>query len=160
MPSLLGVDLGVHCGLALYAGNGRLQWQRSQNFGNVSRLRRAVPSLLRTIPDLTVIVAEGGGEIAEIWQREAFRRTITLYLIDAPTWRNTLLYQREQRSGSDAKHHTDEVARQIIQWSNLPSPRSLRHDAAEAIAIGLWGVIQTGWLKKADAPIRNTHFTS
>jgi hypothetical protein len=33
-----------------------------------------------------------------------------------------------------------------VEWSDAPRPTSLRHDAAEAILIGLWGVIRVGWL--------------
>ena len=150
MPSLLGVDLGVNCGLALFGKEERLVWQRSQNFGSVSRLRRAVPSLLRTIPNLSAIVAEGGGEIAEIWQREAERRALPFLLIDASTWRRDLLYEREQRSGIEAKQNADSLAYKVIRWSNLSPPRELRHDAAEAILVGLWGIMQSDWISKTE----------
>ena len=45
-----------------------------------------------------------------------------------------------------AKRGADGVARRVIEWSNAPRPTSLRHDAAEAILIGLWGVLQARWL--------------
>lgn len=34
----------------------------------------------------------------------------------------------------------------MIDWSGARRPTSLRHDAAEAIMIGLWGVLHLGWL--------------
>ena len=39
------------------------------------------------------------------------------------------------------------MARAVITWSDLPAPTSLRHDAAEAILIGLYGVLEQGWLE-------------
>ena len=41
-----------------------------------------------------------------------------------------------------------EMARKVIEWSAAPRPTALRHDTAEAIMIGLWGVLQLGWLAK------------
>ncbi|WP_218830450.1 hypothetical protein [Rubrivirga marina] len=68
-------------------------------------------------------------------------------MIDAGVWRRALLLPREQRSGTDAKDAADGLARAVIEWSGAPRPKgSLRHDAAEAIAVGLWGVIDAGWL--------------
>jgi hypothetical protein len=45
------------------------------------------------------------------------------------------------------KREADAIARRVIAWSGAPRPTSLRHDAAEAILIGLWGVIDAGWLE-------------
>ena len=56
------------------------------------------------------------------------------------------LLARDQRSGDQAKLMADGIARRIVEWSNAPRPTSLRHDAAEAVLIGLWGVIDVGWL--------------
>ena len=39
-----------------------------------------------------------------------------------------------------------ESARAVIEWSGAKRPTSLRHDAAEAILIGLWGALELGWL--------------
>jgi hypothetical protein len=38
------------------------------------------------------------------------------------------------------------LARRVIAWSEARRPTSLRHDAAEAILTGLWGVLEVGWL--------------
>lgn len=145
--SLLAVDLGLKTGLALYGADNKLAWYRSHNFGTAERLKRGVPSILDMIPDLMAIVVEGGGNLAVIWEREAQRRGLTLARISAESWRQPLLYLREQRSGADAKKHAGEMARKVIAWSQLPRPTSLRHDAAEAIMAGLWGLLHIGWLE-------------
>ena len=34
----------------------------------------------------------------------------------------------------------------MIDWSAAPRPTSLRHDAAEAVLVGLWGALHVGLL--------------
>jgi hypothetical protein len=58
------------------------------------------------------------------------------------------LYSCEQENGTDAKKHAGDLARSVIAWSGAKKPTSLRHDAAEAILIGLWGVLHVGWLQE------------
>jgi len=154
MGSLLAVDLGLRTGLALYGGDGRLQWYRSQNFGTATRLRRAVHGVLRDLPEVRWLVLEGGGNLAEIWTREGERVGISVIRISAERWREQLLYTREQRTGTQAKHHAGELARQVIDWSAAPRPTSLRHDAAEAILVGLWGALHVGLLDQLPAALR------
>jgi hypothetical protein len=152
---LLAVDLGVRTGLALYGQDGRLRWYRSQNFGTATRLRRGVHTLLGEIPHLLWLVLEGGGPLAEIWQRAAERRRILVRQISAEVWRRQFLYARQQRSGAIAKDAAGAVARDVIVWSQVRRPTSLRDDAAEAILIGLWGVLDVGWLAHVPAGIRH-----
>lgn len=154
MGSLLAIDLGIRAGLALYGADGRLAWYRSRNFGSAARLRAAVPQILDEIDDLASIVIEGGGPLALIWSRHAARRSINLLRIGAEQWRQDLLYPRQQRTGPQAKHSADSLARRVIEWSGAARPTSLRHDAAEAILIGLWGVLQTGQLESLPADLR------
>lgn len=154
MRSLLAVDLGLRTGLALYAGDGRLLWYRSQNFGSQARLRRAVHGLLGGIPDLAWVVLEGGGPLAEIWEKEAGKRGVAVLRIAAERWRERLLLVREQRTGKQAKHSADELARRVIDWSGAPRPTSLRHDAAEAVLVGLWGVLEVEWLERVPDAVR------
>ncbi|MCB9147339.1 MAG: hypothetical protein H6645_04685 [Caldilineaceae bacterium] len=149
MQFLLAVDMGVKTGLALYGNDGSLRWYRSQNFGNAARLRRGVKSILFELDDLSWVVIEGGGPLADIWQNEAQRRQIQTVQISAETWRQQLFYARDQRSGAAAKQKANQLARQVIDWSGARRPTSLRHDAAEAILIGLWGVLHIGWLDVA-----------
>jgi hypothetical protein len=154
MGSLLAVDLGLRTGLALYGGDGRLRWYRSQNFGTATRLRRAVHGVLRELPEVRWLVLEGGGNLAEIWTREGERLGIQVVRVAAERWREQLLYTREQRTGSQAKHHAGELARRLIDWSAAPRPTSLRHDAAEAIVIGFWGVLHVGLLEQVPQELR------
>ncbi|MFP2910942.1 hypothetical protein ACLESD_39085, partial [Pyxidicoccus sp. 3LFB2] len=70
-PRLLAVDLGLRSGLAVYGRDGRLCEYRSQNFGSQSRLKRAVPSVLHGVGPLAWLVLEGGGPVADVWEREA-----------------------------------------------------------------------------------------
>lgn len=154
MSTLLAVDLGLRTGLALYGGDGRLRWYRSQHYGNVAQLRRAVPTLLADEPDLAWIFIEGGGNLANVWLKAAERRGIRTSQLAAETWREDLLRARQQRTGRDAKQHADSLAREIIAWSGLARPKSLRHDAAEAILVGLWGVTQIGWLTSLPDELR------
>jgi len=144
--ALLAVDMGLKTGLALYENTGRLVWYRSHNYGTTERLKHDVPHLLDSIVGLTTLVIEGGGNLANVWQKEAERKGHQVIRIGAETWRPLFLYSREQKSGADAKRYADELARSVIAWSGAKKPTSLRHDAAEAILIGLWGVLQMGWL--------------
>jgi hypothetical protein len=121
MHSLLAVDLGLKTGLALFG----------QDAG---------------IPHLAWLVLEGGGPLADVWEREASRHGIPMQQISAEAWRQQFLYLREQRSGIQAKEHAEALARRVITWSQARRPTSLRADAAEAILIGLWGVLAVGWL--------------
>ena len=143
---LLAVDLGLRTGLALYGRDGRLVRYRSQNLGSKSRLRRAAGAVLNDHADAGRLVLEGGGDIADLWKKAAERAGRRVRVIDAHVWRRALLLPREQRTGSDAKAAADDLARAVIEWSGAKRPTSLRHDAAEAIAVGLWGVIDAGWL--------------
>ena len=154
LKTLLAVDLGIRSGLALYGQDGRLRWYRSKNFGNTAQLRRGARTILAEQPELTWLILEGGGEIAEIWQREAEYRQIPVYQISAEAWRQSMFYPRQQRTGVKAKQSADELARRIIEWSGISRPTSLRHDTAEAILVGLWGVLEVGWLERLPAEIK------
>jgi hypothetical protein len=143
MPSLL-VDLGLKTGLALFAGDGRLIWYGSHNYGTTERLKRGAPDIPESTPDLTELVIEGGGKLANVWEKEAQRRGINLTRTFSEEWRQLFLYPREQRSGPDAKRHTGEIARKVVEWANASRPTALRHDTAEAIMIGLWGLLNLG----------------
>ncbi len=146
MTTLLAVDVGVRCGLALYGDDGRLRWYRSHNFGSAARLRRAIPSILSELDEPAWLILEGGGTLAEYWKHEARRRGIRVRIVAAEDWRRRLLLPRDQRSGRDAKRHADGAAKRVIAWSGAKRPKALRHDAAEAILVGLWGVLAIGWL--------------
>jgi hypothetical protein len=146
-PGLLAVDLGLRTGLALFGRDGRLEWVRSQNLGTVTRLKRAVGPLLASVQPLELLVLEGGGPIADIWEKEAHRQGLRTWRVAAETWRTRLLLPREQRTGGQAKVSAEGLARRVVEWSGAKRPTSaLRHDAAEAVAVGLWAVLELGWL--------------
>jgi hypothetical protein len=151
---LLAIDNGLKCGLACYGSDGRLRWYRSHNFGSSGRLRQGAMSILREQPDLGWLALEGGGNLAEHWLRAAERQQLQIMTLSAERWRERLLYAREQRSGPQAKQHADTLARRVIAWSALPRPTSLRHDAAEAILVGLWAVLELGWLEQVPGEVR------
>ncbi len=154
MAALLAVDLGVRTGFACFGDDGCLRWYRSRNFGAAARLRRAIPALLDDPPDLARVVLEGGGPLADAWSTEAARRGFGVQRVSAEEWRAVLLLPREHRTAGQAKQTADRLARRVIEWSEAPRPTSLRHDAAEAILIGLWGALSAGWLRAIPAELR------
>jgi hypothetical protein len=141
---LLAVDLGLRTGLALYDRSGRLVRYRSANLGTRARLKRAVPSILAEAA-IEVVVVEGDRALGDIWERAASRRGAPLLRVAPETWRATTLLSREQRTGRAAKIHAGRLARRVIEACDAPAPASLRHDAAEAILLGLWAVGELGW---------------
>ncbi|TDI77433.1 MAG: hypothetical protein E2O84_01055 [Bacteroidetes bacterium] len=151
--TLLAVDLGLRTGLCLFGQDGRLVWYRSRNFGTRARLKKAVVSVLNEAGSPSVIVIEGGGDLAPPWITEARRRNMKVHQLSAEVWRRKMLLPREQQTGIDAKRHADRLARKIIVWSEAKRPTSLRHDAAEAVCIGLWGVLKEGWLRSSPVPV-------
>lgn len=154
MAALLAVDVGVRTGVALYGEDGRLRWYRSHNMGSANGLKRALPALIGDGTGVTNVIAEGGGTLAQLWQRECARQGVHFTRVSAEDWRADLLYPREQRSGIGAKRTADVLARRVIEWSGAPRATSLRHDAAEAILIGFWGALSLGWLESIPLELR------
>jgi hypothetical protein len=149
--SLLAVDLGIRTWLACFRDDGRLDWYPSRNFGSRARLKRAAAAVLDEADPVCYVVIEGGGDLLIPWTGECRRRDIEVIQLDAGQWRSDLLLAREQRSGPAAKKNADTLARRIIEWSGAKRPTSLRHDVAEAICIGYWGLKQVGWVAPGDA---------
>lgn len=135
---LLAVDLGLRCGWAAFAGDGRLLAYGSRHFGSRATLRKAVPQILAGYPALTHLVVEGGGDLFVPWEKEAARRGVPVKQVWGEDWRKTILLPWQRRTGKDAKAAADGVAREVIERSGAKRPTSLRHDAAEAILVGAW----------------------
>jgi hypothetical protein len=155
-PRLLAVDAGLRAGLAVYSRSGILEDYRSTNFGSRPRLKRGVYGVVSTIPRLDRVVVEGGGGgFAEPWLKEAARRGWVARTVDAGAWRERLLRPRDRRTGVAAKEQAEILARRVIAWSGAARPTSLRHDAAEAILIGLWAVLEWGWLAELPEELRD-----
>ena len=153
--ALLAVDLGLKTGLAYFGGDGRLVWYRSHNLGNRQRLRRAAYGLLNEHPGVTHLAVEGGGPLVEPWKKEAERRGLQFLRVDAETWRREILTPSEMRLPSaKLKVRSDQLARAAITWSGAPQPTSLRHDAAEAVLLGLYAAVRFGWLERMPPAVR------
>jgi len=151
---LVAVDAGLRAGIAVYGVDGRLERYRSTNFGSRPRLKKGVYSVLSAVGGLERVIVEGGGPVADPWIKEGRRRGVSVVQVHAGIWRKRLLRPRDRRSGASAKDQADTLAREVIEWSDAPRPTSLRHDAAEAILIGLWGVLEAGWLREVPGPLR------
>ena len=139
------MDAGVRTGLAFYGTDGRLKWYRSTNFGSQARLRLGARSVLLEAGRGGVLAIEGGGPNAEAWVREAGKLGFTVMRVSAERWRPAFMNERQMRTGQEAKREAGRLAREVIKWSGAKKPAALRHDAAEAILIGLWAVVETGW---------------
>lgn len=145
LATLLAVDLGLRSGLALYRRDGRLLWYRSTNFGSVRRLKQAVPGILDPIDGLQQVVLEGGGQLATVWQHECERRGLACTILAAETWRRRLLIPRQQQHAAQAKQSAGNLARKVIALLAEKQPTSLRHDASEAVLVGLYALLGEGW---------------
>jgi hypothetical protein len=143
---LLAVDVGLHTGLALFSEEPRLLWYRSHHLSSAAKLKRVIGKLLREQPRPTHLLLEGGGPLAELWVSEAKKLQIDCRQIHAQQWREQLFYARQHRNGPQAKREADGMARKAIEQLGDKRPTGLRHDTAEAILVGLYGILKLGWL--------------
>lgn len=143
---LLAVDVGLHTGLALFDEQARLIWYRSHHLASPHKLKKMIAKLLRDTPHPTHIYLEGGGPLTELWLREATKLSLSVRQLPAELWRKKLLYARQQTSGQLAKKEAEGLARQVILALGGKKPIHLRHDTAEAILVGLFGLLELGWL--------------
>lgn len=146
MEHLLAVDLGVKTGLALFDSGGTLLWYRSRNYGNKQRLRTDIQNVINDIPSLRFVFIEGGGDIARLWLKECRKRKIHFRQIYAEDWRKDLFDPKEMRTGEQAKQKAIILAKQVIDQCQGPKPTSMLDDAAEAVLVGYWGMIQVEWI--------------
>lgn len=154
MEFLLAVDLGVKAGFALFTSEGKLLWYRSQNFGNKTRMKKAIPGILNLDDPIDYLVIEGGGPLRKIWDQQLEKRNIEVIHIMAEDWRNDLLLDREQRKGKLAKEKAHVYAAKIIEELAEKKSGPLNTNTAEAILIGFWGLIKKGWIKNHEAILR------
>ncbi|MGM0644992.1 MAG: hypothetical protein ACQESV_01140 [Thermodesulfobacteriota bacterium] len=143
---LLAVDLGLRMGWALFTPDGYLRRYGAHNFGSRKRLRTGCKWVLDHLHPPGCLFMEGGGSLARAWLNEAHRRGLSTRHVGAETWRADLLPERARHSADTAKQAADQTARRIIAWSGAKRPTTLRHDAAEAICLGMWGVLVLGWI--------------
>lgn len=145
---LLAVDVGLHIGLALYSCNSQLLWYRSHHLADLQKLKRLIAKLLRTPPRPTYIYLEGGGPLAEVWRREGEKLHLRLVQVHAEQWRQRLFHNYQHSSGAVAKREAKKLAHEVIDYLGHKKPTGLRHDTAEAILVGLYGLLDLGWLDR------------
>ena len=140
--TLLAVDLGLAAGLACFRiDDGALLWFRSQQFGTMTRLKRAIPRVLDDCPSLGRVVVEGDRHLGDLWRKAAEKRGARVSWVAPETWRASLMFARDRRHGSDAKERALELALDIIEARGAKRPRTpLVDDVAEAICIGAWAL--------------------
>ncbi|MDK2956092.1 MAG: hypothetical protein PWQ57_1588 [Desulfovibrionales bacterium] len=144
-PGLLAVDVGLVTGFALFSLSGRLLWARSRHLGRRSSLKRLAVGMLRDLGGLRLVVLEGGGDLAEVWEKEAVRRGIEAWIVSAEEWRAEALLPRERGGAAKAKQAARRKAREAVAAMDAAKPVSLSTDAAEAVLIGLYAVKRLGW---------------
>ncbi len=144
---LVAVDLGVRTGVAVFGGDGRLVSVGSRNLGRRGQVRRAAIGLRREVGRVDALVLEGDRSLVPAWRHTFEPRGSEVVLVEAERWRRALLHPRERRDGRTAKaaaRGLTAVAVAELADRNLPD---LRHDAAEAVLIGLWGLRELGWIR-------------
>ena len=146
LDRLIAIDVGLKCGFARFASDGRLEWFQARDLGSRARLKKAAEAILRDQPPLEGIVIEGGGDLAEIWKRAARRLGVPLEQVSAETWRPDLLLPRQQRGSVKAKQAAHKLAEKVIAEHGSKSATRLRTDAAEAILVGYWAAKRRGWI--------------
>lgn len=142
---LLAVDLGLRTGLALFDGHGKLAWARTRHLSSRTRLRAAIDGLLREMPAPEVVVVEGDPELARMWRTAAEQRGARVMKVAPERWRDAMLLPRDCRDGATAKVAAARLATQMMSADGRPPDVPLRHDAAEAVLIGLWALDELGW---------------
>jgi hypothetical protein len=143
---LVAVDLGLRTGIAVFDGTGAVRSVTSRNLGRRSRLRGAARAVVGEQDRLDVLVVEGDRGLAAAWERQAAPRGARCLQVTPEVWRARLLHPRERRDGRAAKAAADPLARTAIATLGGQRVTSLRHDAAEAVLIGVWGLLEVGWL--------------
>lgn len=142
---IFSVDVGIRSGMALLGPHGRLLWARSRNFGSRARLRKGVHTIVRELPALELVVLEGGGDLARLWEHEAVRRGIEAWRVSAEDWRTELLPPRMRGNAATAKQSAVIVAQKYAGQCGLHLATAFNDDAAEAALCGLWAAIRLGW---------------
>lgn len=143
---LVAVDLGVRTGIAVFDGGGRLVSVTSRNLGQRGRVRQLATALRRELDRVDVLVLEGDRSLAPGWRRAFEPRGTEVVLVEAEEWRRALLHPRERRDARTAKAAARDLAAVAVAELSTLAGSSLRHDAAEAVLIGVWGLRELGWV--------------
>ena len=140
---LLAVDLGLKTAWSLWNCEGRLVRYDSRRFPSKTKLKSGVWSILREMPRIDVLVAEGDSRLAKVWF--GCCKDWETELVQASDWRPDVFPQRLRRTGSEAKESAMELATEIAQKDGCGPNKPLHHDLAEAILLGYWAVWSRGW---------------
>lgn len=143
--TLLAVDLGLRVGLACFERDGRLRYARTRRFASRAKLKQAVPKLMKEAGSPQWLVLEGDPQLAQVWTSYAHKRGVQCLHVSPERWRQAMLLPRERRAGVDAKQAALRAAEQRMRRDGAPRHTPLRHDAAEAVLIGLWALSEIQW---------------
>ena len=143
---LVAVDLGVRTGIAVFGGDGRLVSVGSRNLGSRGRLRQVATALRRELERVDALVLEGDRSLAPAWRGVFEPRGTEVVLVEAERWRRALLHPRERRDARTAKASAQGLADIAVSALSAHPVGRLRHDAAEAVLIGVWGLRELGWI--------------
>ena len=143
---LVAVDLGVRTGVAVFGGEGRLVSVGSRNLGRRGQVRQLAAALRRELERVDALILEGDRTLAPGWQRAFEPRGTEVVLVEAERWRQALLHPRERRDARTAKAAARELAAVAVGELSDRPVSGLRHDAAEAVLIGVWGLRELGWI--------------
>lgn len=144
---LLAVDVGLYTGLAFFNRNAQLLWYCSHHLAGPQQLKRLAARLLRSAPRPTHLYFEGGGALAQIWEKEATTQSLIQVQVQAQQWREHLFHARQYSSSAIAKREAQHLAHKMTRALGGKKPTSLRHDTAEAILIGIYALLELGWLE-------------
>ena len=145
---LLAVDLGQRTGLAVFDADAALLAYGTRRFGGRQQIKRGAARVVAERGPVAAVVVEGERQLAHWWTRAGERVGAQGRTVTPETWRGALLHPTERRDGPTAKAAADRLARTAVQVLGGPGVTSLRDDAAEAICIGLWALVELGWLQR------------
>ncbi|MGC6493166.1 MAG: hypothetical protein ACON5B_10050 [Myxococcota bacterium] len=143
---LLAIDVGLSTGWAVVDHTHRVTSWAGHRFRSRQRYRRWARGLVLGIPDLAGVLLEGDRQLAQPFVSAASRRGCRVEIIGADRWRLDLFDPHEVKDTRTAKRSAIAYASTLLRAHRARVPRTLRHDAAEAICLGVWAAQHwMGW---------------
>ena len=104
--------------------------------------------MLKRLPQASYLYIEGGGPLLKAWQKPTFKSLHECTQVHAQQWRIDVLKVSNihDLSGHEAKKKAIKQASKVIKYASGKGHHTLRHDSAEAILLGWWGLWQLGHL--------------
>jgi hypothetical protein len=148
VPHLLAVDLGLRFAWSLYTLEGQLLNYSSHHCPNYASLKRFAYLMLKRLPHSSYLYIEGGGALLKAWQKPALKSFHDCIQVHARQWRVDVLKVSniDSLSGHEAKNKAIEQASKVIKYASGKGHHTLRHDSAEAILLGWWGLWTLGYV--------------